>query len=491
MKTEGSLLREQFIEQGFSGPVRILSGEECREALLHTYKIGNPPVWPKASAVLNHYFYQLATRADILEFLRMILGEDILLWGARLVYSEPGAEHPWHSDIECCGKSGRTATVWIGLDKTNLNSALNVISFSHSFGESVQEAAFKQGKKRTELSTEDVVQWAQQRDPRTNLIRLDAHDGDALFLNGKLWHHSKNTSEDGTRTALLLQYCTPDAEIRAPHKKEFEWPFRFSEERPPCLLVSGSDRYERNRIVPPPASDTIHPCVIRHIDSLHFKKKKEGWRSGSIFKRSTETLETLTSHVSILEEGAIPHDPHIHEEEELLIVLSGEVDIIREDSAGQQRTSERLTPGSFVYHAAYQSHTLCSIGPGPAQYLMFKWKGKPHSEEQPILQSGTFDYWTGKVKKRQGWKRIVIFQSPTLYLGKLNGHLSVLEPGGGYASHRDSYDVAILVLSGKVETLDHLVLPQSVIYYPANELHGMKNPGDDPAVYLVFEFHGK
>ena len=30
----------------------------------------------------------------------------------------------------------------------------------------------------------------------------------------------------------------------------------------------------------------------------------------------------------------------------------------------------------------------------------------------------------------------------------------------------------------------------SLIYYPAGEMHGMRNIGDEPARYTVFEFHG-
>jgi len=29
-----------------------------------------------------------------------------------------------------------------------------------------------------------------------------------------------------------------------------------------------------------------------------------------------------------------------------------------------------------------------------------------------------------------------------------------------------------------------------LIYYPKGELHGMRNAGDEPAHYIVFEFHG-
>jgi len=77
----------------------------------------------------------------------------------------------------------------------------------------------------------------------------------------------------------------------------------------------------------------------------------------------------------------------------------------------------------------------------------------------------------------------------TAWLGKLHSHLTILQPGGGYAPHRDEHEVAIVLLSGTVETLGKRVTPLSVIYYSAGELHGMKNVGDEPARYLVFEFH--
>ena len=481
---------KQFFEEGFAGPLQLFSRKECEEAVLRRFNMVNRPVWEKAIALSNSHFYQLATRPDILILLRELLGDDILLWGSRLVQKGPGVEHPWHSDMECCGETGRTVTLWTGLENTNQKSSLHVVTFSHHFRESLQEIAYRCGKKRTEVTTDDVLQWAHERDPRSRLIQFDLRDGDALFLNGKLWHYSKNTSTSDTRTALLLQYSTPDAEIRMPHKKEYEWPFRFSEERPPCVVISGADHSGVNHIVPPPALDSIFPCFIRSIDSLHFKWKKEGWRSGTVFKSLPNSPLRLNCHVSTLSEGATPHEPHSHEEEELLIVLSGQVEIIRVDNTGQ-RTSEGLNAGSFVYHSAYQSHTLYSAGPGPAKYLMFKWKkGEPGSVKEQILKSGTFNIWNGKEKNRDGWKRIVNLQSPTFFLDKLNVHLSILEPGAGYQPHRDPYDVAIITLSGQVETLDFLVAPHNVIYYPANELHGMKNPGDEKAIYLVFEFHG-
>jgi hypothetical protein len=49
--------------------------------------------------------------------------------------------------------------------------------------------------------------------------------------------------------------------------------------------------------------------------------------------------------------------------------------------------------------------------------------------------------------------------------------------------------VAIVLLSGEVETVGERVRQHGIIYYSAGELHGMRNVGATPATYLVFEFH--
>jgi mannose-6-phosphate isomerase-like protein (cupin superfamily) len=478
-------LRRQFEELGYAGPIPLLTKEECEECLQPQNAAARPPLWSKALAVSNPHFHQLACRKELLPVLNELLGENILLWGSRLVHKGPGVEHPWHSDIECLTDDGKAATLWIGLNQTTSESALHVISHSHLFQESLQEVAFKSGKERTGITTDDVLLWAQERDPHSRLVRFDITDGDVLFLNRRLWHYSKNTT-DKKRTALLLQYCTPDAEIRMPSNKEYQWPFHFSQQRPPCLLISGTNAPELNGIVDPPGTASDSECVIQAIDALQYKWRKSGWRSGSVFK-SVDAQTMLTSHVSILQKGSTPHEPHIHEDEELLILLSGEVDIIRGNNGNT--FSERLKPGSFVYHPAYQSHTLTSVGPGPATYLMFKWKGEAKQQGEPILNAGTFDIWQGTKKYRSGWRRIVQIQSPTLYLMRLNAHLSILSIAGGYEPHADPYDVAIVVLSGQVKTLGHQIGPNCVVFYPANQVHGMKNVGNEKAVYLVFEFH--
>ncbi len=61
-----------------------------------------------------------------------------MLWGGSAVRRRPGQVHPWHTDLETSGETGRTVTVWIGLDNTNQRSSLMLIPYSHHFGASLQ-----------------------------------------------------------------------------------------------------------------------------------------------------------------------------------------------------------------------------------------------------------------------------------------------------------------------------------------------------------------
>lgn len=88
---------------------------------------------------------------------------------------------------------------------------------------------------------------------------------------------------------------------------------------------------------------------------------------------------------------------------------------------------------------------------------------------------------------RNAYKTAIIFQQPTVYLSELQAHLTTMLPKAGYEPH---VDVAILVLSGRLETLGQVIEPHDVIFYAAGEPHGMRNIGRDVARYLVFKFHG-
>lgn len=212
-----------------------------------------------------------------------------------------------------------------------------------------------------------------------------------------------------------------------------------------------------------------------------------GWKPHGIFCGQTRNVPQLACHASSLMPGRTPHPPHQHEEEELLIVLAGEVDLALPDGENKRR---KMAAGDFIYYPSGFSHSLEAVGQTAANYLMLKWSGPRRFGGEALgLQSGSVNTAVVSQNNGGGFLSSVFFEGPTGYLKKLHVHFSTISPGGGYAKHRDDHDVVMIVLEGEVETLGRRVTPHGVIYYAAGELHGIRNPGNVPARYLVAEFH--
>ena len=218
-----------------------------------------------------------------------------------------------------------------------------------------------------------------------------------------------------------------------------------------------------------------------------------GFRLYGQYSGSTRNVDFLSCHVSVLVNGHCPHAPHRHPEEELLIMLAGEADLILPQRAASGGAGEvRLRSGEFVYYPAHFPHTLRAVSEKPANYLMFKWRGRRgiHVGKLGFGQFRTTDSFASK-ENSAGFQAELLFEKPTLWLGTLHAHVTTLAPGAGYEPHVDQHDGAIVVLRGEIEALGRRLRPYGLIYFAAGEPHGMRNPGKESAHYLVFEFHGR
>jgi quercetin dioxygenase-like cupin family protein len=81
----------------------------------------------------------------------------------------------------------------------------------------------------------------------------------------------------------------------------------------------------------------------------------------------TATLDELELHVTTLQAGTTSHAPHRHANEELVIVKEGLVEVLVDGKMKQ------VGPGSVVFNASNQMHSLRNIGPGPATYHVINW----------------------------------------------------------------------------------------------------------------------
>jgi mannose-6-phosphate isomerase-like protein (cupin superfamily) len=454
-----------------------------------------PADWHKGGAVTDWLLYRLAASPRLLSLLTPILGSDILLWGASFVRRYPGEVHPWHVDIETCDPDGRYVTAWIGLENTSSGSGLALITGSHKF-ETVQQVQSEENYRRGEAPMETVLAWAQSRNPDARLVHPEVGDGEAILFDGRLWHTSHNILS-GTRSALVLQFAAASSPVRMLDMSQLEWPFRFfSAPQPPCIAVAGSITHGANRVVAPsfhiPARrmPMLSSC-IRSMDLPLAEQEGGGWKPHPLFRGSTPILDEMSCHAAVLSPGHSPHAPHIHPHEELLIVLDGEAELVIADGPSAENARlERVLPGGFSYYPSGQHHTIRNPGEAPVTYLMFKWQSEAAKPEAEPLATSIFRY--GDNAEPDGSKGFVtrrLFHQPTSQLGRLHCHETWLAPGAGYAPHVDAYDVAILTLSGRVETLGREVEPNSVVFYATGEKHGIRNIGQAPARYLVFEFH--
>ena len=105
------------------------------------------------------------------------------------------------------------------------------------------------------------------------------------------------------------------------------------------------------------------------IDWQSVPVQQEEVRAVRQFMRApTATLDELELHVTTLPAGASSHAPHKHPNEELVIVKEGTVEVLVD---GQLK---RVGPGSVVFNASNQMHSLRNVGSGPATYHVINWK---------------------------------------------------------------------------------------------------------------------
>ena len=482
-------------ERGYVGPRRILTSQQCRRFLAAVGEARVPPLdWEKGLAAAQRAFYELGTLPAILDVVADLIGDDVILWGASIQRRAPSEVHPWHSDIESDVDAGETLAVWIGLEHTTRDSSLLMVPYSHRFGVTIQEVRHQMGVARADVASDVIAEWARSRDDRSEVLKFDMTDGDAMFFDGRLWHGSHNVLAR-PRKALLLQYATPDAVIRIPDLNHLDWPFsKLEMPRPPCLLVRGTDGAGVNRIVSAPVTASARPLpqLTSRVYPLPLPLEPDttrGWKPYPVFRGITADFQ-IGCHASALTSGTTPHPPHAHIEEELLLLMDGEVELDLPDVQGSG-ARPHLMPGDFVYYPAHFTHTLTTASAEPANYLMLKWSDPP-SGTHATLPYGRYRAFDGPASTGdKGFSIQKLFEGPTAHLRKLQCHASTLMPGAGYEPHADAYDVAIVVLEGEVETLGQRVGPCAVIFYRAGERHGMRNPGSAIARYLVFEFHGQ
>jgi XRE family transcriptional regulator, regulator of sulfur utilization len=81
----------------------------------------------------------------------------------------------------------------------------------------------------------------------------------------------------------------------------------------------------------------------------------------------TATLDELECHITTLNPGETPHPPHKHPDEEIVIIREGTCEFVMNGE------THRVGPGSVVFQASNQMHSVRNVGDTPATYHVIKW----------------------------------------------------------------------------------------------------------------------
>ena len=234
---------DKFKTEGYLGPFKVYDQSYFSSLLQERYIPKKLYTWYKSPHEKSEGIIQLATDKNILEKLKNVLNDNILLWGSLFVNQKPNDQAAYHLDVEYGSWNG--ATVWIGLKNLNKKTSLSLITYSHLLNTAPAEL-----KKKINLDCNDdqaVLKEAKKLDSRCELKTFYLNPGEFIIWSGRIWHSTLNKSKN-TRQSIILQYCTPDNLVKIP--TNFDYPdTQWSKTKPPCILISGEDNFNYNKVL--------------------------------------------------------------------------------------------------------------------------------------------------------------------------------------------------------------------------------------------------
>jgi mannose-6-phosphate isomerase-like protein (cupin superfamily) len=115
------------------------------------------------------------------------------------------------------------------------------------------------------------------------------------------------------------------------------------------------------------------------------------------------------------------------------------------------------------------------------------------SAAKPVMHSSVFNWSSLKVEAKPTGERRGVFDSPTATLDRLESHITTLNPGEApHAAHQHPEEELMILKEGMLDVMQNgrtnRVEAGGMIFCAANELHGLRNPGTNRAVYYVVKW---
>jgi mannose-6-phosphate isomerase-like protein (cupin superfamily) len=226
---------------------------------------------------------------------------------------------------------------------------------------------------------------------------------------------------------------------------------------------------------------------VRSLSSELAADATSPWTIRGLIEKYPGAMGRMSAFHMALVAGHQPHPIQVHDEEELLINLSGELELLT-----PERT-HRMGPGGFAFLPPGDPHMARAVGPEFAVFLVLKWTWQ-NPQARPVartlvLHGHEFD----RVTDQGGiYRRRMCEDQPLANGGRLVVEAIRMMPRTGFPVHvHDDHDLMLVLLRGQMHGLGHVTSAPAVIYYSAKTPHGLEPLNPDVVEMIAFEFHSR
>ena len=225
---------KRYHDTGLMFPQRVMTTDDATNYLaqLESYEsnTGGPVngKWRYKSHLVFPWFDQLMRHPAILDLVRSLLGNDLMVWTTHIYPKEPrdGRFISWHQDSAHWGlDSNQVLSVWVALtDATRENGCMRMLPGSHHNGQVKHQDTRDPNNILTRGQT--IINGIEE--DRSVWIELKA--GEVSVHHVDMFHASTPNQSNQRRVGIAIRYITPSARQT-----------RIDEDY--ATLVSGEDRF--------------------------------------------------------------------------------------------------------------------------------------------------------------------------------------------------------------------------------------------------------
>jgi (S)-ureidoglycine aminohydrolase len=107
--------------------------------------------------------------------------------------------------------------------------------------------------------------------------------------------------------------------------------------------------------------------ILTALKEVPVQKTDKGYRR-QVIDRSTAIFRRFEMHTTALNKGEISHPPHTHRQEEIILMLKGEIEMQLNDRFF------KAVPGDLVFISSLTPHALKNLTNGQCEYFAFQWE---------------------------------------------------------------------------------------------------------------------